>query len=75
MCVLTNIKKIENILIRIFILLPRSCPGVRLLGAGGVKILVCVFAMAPHRLHALVLFVMTPGAQTISNIAVNGSAK
>ena len=30
-------KKIENILNRIFILLPRSCPGVGLRGAGGVK--------------------------------------
>ena len=30
-------KKIENILNRIFILLPRSCPGVGLQGAGGVK--------------------------------------
>ena len=30
-------KKIDNILNRIFILLPRSCPGVRLRGAGGVK--------------------------------------
>ena len=29
--------KIENILNRIFILLPRSCPGVGLQGAGGVK--------------------------------------
>ena len=36
-CVLTNIKKIESILNRIFILLPRSCPGVGLRGAGGVK--------------------------------------
>ena len=35
--VLTNIKKIENILNRIFILLPRSCPGVGLQDAGGVK--------------------------------------
>ena len=36
-CVLTNIKKIDIILNRIFILLPRSCPGVGLRGAGGVK--------------------------------------
>ena len=44
-CVLTNeryktyqtgIHKIENILNRIFILLPRSCPGMGLPGAGGV---------------------------------------
>ena len=36
-CVLTNIKKIENILDRIFILLPRSCPGMGLQSSGGVK--------------------------------------
>ena len=36
LCVLSHIK-IENILNRIFILLPRSCPGMGLRGAGGVK--------------------------------------
>ena len=47
MCVLT--KKIENILCRIFILLPESCPGVGLVGAGGggeSKTLAWGFAMA-----------------------------
>ena len=50
--------KIENILNRIFILLPRSCPGVGLGGAGGgePKTLVWGFAMAPHRLRALVSY-------------------
>ena len=36
LCVFSQIK-IESILNRIFILLPRSCPGVGLRGAGGVK--------------------------------------
>ena len=39
---------------RIFILLPESCPGVGLVGAGGSKTLAWGFAMAPHRLRALV---------------------
>ena len=37
LCVCSHKQKIDNILNRIFILLPRSCPGVGLLGAGGVK--------------------------------------
>ena len=37
LCVCFHILKIDNILNRIFILLPRSCPGVGLRGAGGVK--------------------------------------
>ena len=49
-CVLTKYK-IENILNRIFILLPGSCPGV---GLGESKTLAWGFAMAPHRLRALV---------------------
>ena len=36
-CDLTNIKKIENIFNRSFILLPKLCPGMRLQGAGEVK--------------------------------------
>ena len=48
---------------------------VGLVGAGGSKTLAWGFAMAPHRLRALVLFVMTPGTQTNGNIAVYGSAK
>ena len=36
LCVFSQIKD-RNILNRIFILLPRSCPGVGLRGAGGVK--------------------------------------
>ena len=40
----------ENILNRIFM----SCPGLGLVGAGGSKTLAWGFAMAPHRLSALV---------------------
>ena len=47
--------KIENILNKIFILLPRSCPRVGLRGAGGVKNFSVGIAMAPHRLRTLVL--------------------
>ena len=50
----SHIKKIENILNRIFILLPESCPGVGPVGARGSKTLAWGFAMAPHRLRALV---------------------
>ena len=54
----SHIIKIENILNRIFILLPESCPGVGLVGAGGgSKTLAWGFAMAPHRLRALVFFI------------------
>ena len=49
----SHIIKIENILNRIFILLPESCPGVGLVGARGSKTLAWGFAMAPHRLCAL----------------------
>ena len=35
LCVFSQIKKIENILNRIYILLPGSCPGMGLVGAGG----------------------------------------
>ena len=35
LCVFSQIKKIENILNRIFILLPGSCPGLGLVGAWG----------------------------------------
>ena len=52
LCECSHKQKIENIMNRIFILLPRSCPGVGLQGAGGVK----GFEMAPHRLCALVIF-------------------
>ena len=53
----SHIIKIENILNRIFIMLPESCPGVGLVGAGGggSKTLAWGFAMAPHRLRALVV--------------------
>ena len=54
----SHIIKIENILNRIFILLPESCPGVGLVGAGGSKTSAWGFAMAPHRLRALVLILL-----------------
>ena len=56
--VFSQIKKIEKILNRIFILilLSGSCPVVGLVGGGGEsKTLAWGFAMAPHRLRALVI--------------------
>ena len=53
-CVITK-KKIENILNRILILLPRSCPGVGLRGAGGVKNFSVGICDGAHRLRTLVL--------------------
>ena len=47
--------KERNILNKIFILLPKSCPGEGLGVAGGVKNFSGGFAMAPHRLRTLVL--------------------
>ena len=57
LCVYSQIKKIENILNRIFILLPGSCPRGGTCGCWGEsKTLSWGFAMAPHRLRALVAF-------------------
>ena len=52
-CVLTNIRQKTY-----FILLPGSCPRGGTWGAGGSKTLAWGFAMAPHRLHVLVLIVL-----------------
>ena len=52
LCVCSHKLKIENILNRIFILLPRSFPGMGLRGAGGVTNF--SVGMAPNRLRALV---------------------
>ena len=63
-CVLINIKTIENILNRIFILLPRSCPRVGQRGAGGVKnISVGICDGAPSTARSSFIFV---GLQWIS---------
>ena len=52
LCAFPQIKDRKHI----FILLPQSCPGDGTCGCWGEsKTLECGFAMAPHRLHALVL--------------------
>ena len=55
-CVRSHKQKIENVLNRIFILLSGSCPGVGLGGAGESKTIAWGYAMAHHRLRALVHF-------------------